>query len=662
MKKRGCKRMNLMNALLDTYNFALENDLVDNHKLSNLGHIILPIYHSNKRSSGEDIFQITIDEEGKPIGGRFLNKDELIIFPITEESITRSGSKVAPHPICDELSYLSGKIDERKNKAYLEGIDKLLEYEESNKNENMRIIGQYVKNNDILDDFLRYFMNDKDYQMNDEWQLKYEVQETSGKVRSRTLDLKKVFIEFKINKLLEADITLTRDVAIHKFYIDYINNINKNKDLTYCNILGEEEYCTDKHRGIIKRAKIISANNPKTYYGRIKSASDVYRMSFEASQKVHNMLKFFIDSDKYKKHIGENAYLVNWLAQDLDKGGIDLISDMEYEEDEVEEVTLEDLGDLISQKLGNYFLGGGGEINPQDTFYIIIIEKINDGRVSIKYFRRLSRSEAYERVRNWYKSTEWSFYDYKLKKYIGKSPSLYQIINFIYGMENNKGYMSCENKKLMRTSIERLIPCIIDSKKIPKDIMRASFNKLSNKRAFNKSWNEALNIGCSLIKKDLYDYKDLMIYHNRLEEVDFLKESRSFYYGRLIAIYEKVELDAIRGRTGDDGKNGGRITNADRLWNSMTRTPERTRFILENKIKPYMNILKRNSMGLYIFHDKLLTEITIKISELDESTNQNIGPLNEDFILGYYYQKNDFYNKKDKDLSSDNLDNKGDEQ
>lgn len=650
-----------MNALLDTYDFALENNLVDNHKLSNLGHVILPIYHSNKKSSGEDIFEITIDEEGKPIGGKFLNKDELIIFPISEDSITRSGSKIGPHAICDELSYLSDKIDENKNKEYLEGINKLLEYEENHKNENMRIIGQYVKNNNILDDFLRYHMNNKDCEINNKWQLKYEVQEPNGKIRTKSLDLKKIFITFKINKLQEADITLTRDIKIHKFYIDYINNINKNKDLTYCNILGEEEYCTDKHRGIIGMAKLVSAsNNTETYYGRIRDSKDIYHMSFEASQKVHNMLKFFLDSNKYKKYIGESAYLVNWLAQDLDKGGIDLISDMDYEEDEVEEVTLEDLGDLISQKLGDYFLGGGGEINSQGTFYILIIEKISNGRVSIKYFRRLLRSEAYERVKNWYKSTEWSFYDYKFKKYIGKSPSLYQIVNFVYGMENSKGYMSCENKKLMRTSIERLIPCIIDSKKIPRDIVRASYNKLSNKRAFNRTWNEALNIGCSLIKKDLCDYKDLMIYHNKLGEVGFLKESRSFYYGRLIAIYEKVELDAIRGRTGDDGKKGSRITNADRLWNSMTRTPERTRFILENKIKPYMNILKRNSMGIYIFYDKLITEITIKISELDENINQNIGSLNEDFILGYYYQKNDFYNKNDKDLSSNDLDNKGD--
>src|SRR5699024_1428234 len=115
------------------------------------------------------------------------------------------------------------------------------------------------------------------------------------------------------------------------FYIDYTNYINKNnEDLSYCNILGQEAYCTDKHRGIIGMAKLVSAsNNTETYYGRIKNSKDIYHMSFEASQKVHNMLKFFLDSNKYKKYIGEGAYLVNWLAQDLDKGGIDLISDMD---------------------------------------------------------------------------------------------------------------------------------------------------------------------------------------------------------------------------------------------------------------------------------------------------------------------------------------------
>src|SRR5690554_3411694 len=100
--------MSLMNALLDTYNFALDNGLVDNPELSVNGLTILPVYHSNKKAaSNEDIFEITIDKYSNAIGGRFFNKEEIIVFPITEDSITRSGSKIAPHAISDELSYLA---------------------------------------------------------------------------------------------------------------------------------------------------------------------------------------------------------------------------------------------------------------------------------------------------------------------------------------------------------------------------------------------------------------------------------------------------------------------------------------------------------------------------------------------------------------------------
>jgi CRISPR-associated protein Csd1 len=132
-----------------------------------------------------------------------------------------------------------------------------------------------------------------------------------------------------------------------------------------------------------------------------------------------------------------------------------------------------------------------------------------------------------------------------------------------------------------------------------------------------------------------------------------LVESRSFYYGNLMAIFEKIELDAIGRRDGDDEKKGKgsiqRITNSDRLWSSMIRTPERTRFILESKIKPYLNMLKRNSPGIYVFYDKLITSITLKLVELAETEGKQSGSLNEDFILGYYYQKNEFYQKKIKD-------------
>ena len=161
----------------------------------------------------------------------------------------------------------------------------------------------------------------------------------------------------------------------------------------------------------------------------------------------------------------------------------------------------------------------------------------------------------------------------------------------------------------------------------------------------------ALNIGCSLIKKHKNDYENCVINADKISEVRQLEESRSFYYGKLMAIYEKIELDAIRGRELDDDSKKAkaksyRITNSDRLWNSMIRTPERTRFVLESKIKPYMNMLKKNNPGWYVFYDKLITEITLELIRLKESNSKTNCPLNEDFILGYYYQKNTLYEKK----------------
>ena len=639
--------MTLMNALLETYDFALKNNLVDNSNLSVDGQLLLPVFHSSRRNKGDNIFEMTINSSSNVISGRFLDEDEICVFPITEDSITRSGSKIAPHAISDELSYLSRKIDFDKNKAYIAVVKEMLDYEKNHRCENFKIIGEYIVKNTVLEDFLRIYLGKKEYQIDNKFNLKFNITQDNGKIKEKSINLEKIFITFKLEKELSGDISLTRDTNLHNFYIKYVRNKNKeSKNLEYCDLTGEMDYCVERHRGVIGNAKLISiSNNDETYYGRFKNGKDVYSLSYEVSQKVHNMLKYLLENKNYNRFIGENAYVVNWLSNDLSKGGIELVSDLEDEDDfeDVEEVTMSKLGGKISQKLGEYFLGEDGKFTSKSDFYILIIEKISNGRVSVKYFRSLSRSEAYERVINWYDSIRWKFYEKD------RSPSIYQMINFVYGLENSNGYLSCENKKLSRSTIERLIPCIIDSQKLPKDIARMAFYKLSRKQSYKKKWEDALSIGCSLIKKYKNDYEDIVINPDKISEVKELEESRSYYYGRLMAIYEKIELDAIRGRIGDEdtGKSKSqRVTNSDKLWSSMIRSPERTRFILESKIRPYINILKKNNPGLYVFHDKLITKITLRIMNLNESNSMNRSPLNEDFILGYYYQKNDFYKGK----------------
>ncbi len=332
--------MSLMTALLETYNFALDSGLVDNFKLSSNGLTLMPVYHSNKKvSSNEDVFEITIDKNSQAIDGKFLDKDEIIVFPITEDSITRSGSKVAPHAISDELSYLAKKIDLKKNEKYLKGIKELLDYEKTHRCENFRIIGEYIIKNTILEDFLKFYLCNIEYSIDDKFKLSYEKVEDNGKLKEKSIDLNKVFITFKIEKEFSGDITLTRDADLHDFYIGYVRNKNSNsKELLYCDITGKLDYCIERHRGIIGNAKLISiSNHDETYYGRFKSGNDVYHISYEASQKVHNMLKYLIDNDNHSKFIGGDAYLINWLSQDLDKGGIKLLSDIEDEDDDFED-------------------------------------------------------------------------------------------------------------------------------------------------------------------------------------------------------------------------------------------------------------------------------------------------------------------------------------
>lgn len=671
--------MSLMSALLDTYDFALDNGLVDNAKLGVNGLTLLPVYHSNKKSNGEDIFELTIDENSEAVAGRFLAKGERVVFPITEDSITRSGAKVAPHAICDELSYLAKEIDPEKNKAYISGIEALLTHEESNPCQNLRIFGEYLMNHDVLKSFIACYVGKKAHIL-EESVLHVEEKDEQGKEKCKSMDLNKIFITFKLGRKNAGDLPLSNDINLHRFYIDYVREKNRTRELSYCDITGSLDYCVERHRGIIGNAKLISiSNNDETYYGRLKNGADIYHISYEASQKVHNMLKYLVDNNSHAGFLGAGAYVINWLSKELDKGGLSLLSDAQKENrpklnesqheiinddddddiPDVKEITMSELGGGTSEVLKNYFTGKGGTL-AESEFYVLIIEKISNGRVSIKHFKRLSTSDAHERIEEWYRSMEWKHFKQR------KAPTLYQIVDFLYGYEGKEGFLKCDKDTLKRSQLERLIPCMLEAKKMPRDMVRLAFNKLSRRQSYQKQWNMAMFIGCSLIKKYRKDDLNILIDPERIEEVEYLKESISFYYGRLAAVYEKVELEAVRKRDFsnvekvEEGKGEkakfGRVTNMDRLYSAMIRMPERTAFILSQRVKPYFNMIAKRSRAEHDFYERLIAEINGKIEAINELGQYKGGAVDEDFYIGYYHQKNKFYQggKKNNGSVTDN--------
>ena len=112
--------MSVLTALYKSYEYCEENGFVDRSEKIDFETVLLPIYHSNKESRDEDIIEVTLDKNAEIIFADYLEKNKKIIFPVTEESISRS-SGIAPHPLVEEISYF---VEKNKNEEYIKNLDK----------------------------------------------------------------------------------------------------------------------------------------------------------------------------------------------------------------------------------------------------------------------------------------------------------------------------------------------------------------------------------------------------------------------------------------------------------------------------------------------------------------------------------------------------------
>ena len=113
------------------------------------------------------------------------------------------------------------------------------------------------------------------------------------------------------------------------------------------------------------------------------------------------------------------------------------------------------------------------------------------------------------------------------------------------------------------------------------------------------------------------------------------KKNRSYQFGRLLAVLEKAERDAF-----DQGEK--REPNAMRLQTLYVKRPmHAAKMIIEQLKNAYY---PRLNPGSRIYYDKLIGEIMLTISECPDGEVSK--PLGEEYLLGYYLQKNALYTKK----------------
>lgn len=118
--------------------------------------------------------------------------------------------------------------------------------------------------------------------------------------------------------------------------------------------------------------------------------------------------------------------------------------------------------------------------------------------------------------------------------------------------------------------------------------------------------------------------------------LDVEKKDRSYQYGRLLAVLEKIEKDTY-------DKGDSRETNAIRMQSVFVKRPAYTTKIvleqLKNSYYPKLN------PGARIYYDKIIGQIMEIISEFDDYEYNK--PLSETYLLGYYLQQNNMYSKKE---------------
>jgi len=555
---------------------------------------LAPIGHNTIRAG----IVISINMNGEFIDAEKVNMN--IIIPVSELSSGRTSTSAInhPHPISDKLKYIINDI-------YLEN---LIEWEKSEyKDDKLIAIIKYLKRCSVIDDLKNRGL------------ITYD----SNKNLKNIDDV----VTWRIYGYGNSSVNLFEDKEImNKYQLFYIDK-KSHQEKELCYVTGESDYSTTKHlMGVVskkKTAKIISSNDKDnfTYKGRFIDEKEALSVGYIASQKAHNVLKWLVSTQGIP--MGERI-LVCWNPEGkkIPQPHSPLIRRSKEETYKPSD---------YKEKLRSILLSYKKNIGGFDEAVIVSFDASTKGRLSVSYYNEMKCSDFLERIEYWDNTCCW--YDNNYGTY---SPGLYDIVDVAFGFQRGEEDNSRieTDPKVVSQHLQRLIKCRIDKTNIPRDILNAIISKTANLQIYNAhNRRKVLFTACAVIRKYYIDSRK-EIWEMALDKD---KKDRSYQFGRLLAVFEKIERD-VYSVSGEK-----RETNAIRMQSVYVKRPAYASKILIEQLKN--SYYPKLSVGSRTYYDKLIGQIMSVISEFgDEKFNK---PLSETYLLGYYLQRNDLYTKKE---------------
>ena len=642
---------------------------------------LMPIDHAEQQVH----IEITLNCSGKFRRAEVISKETTFI-PATEASAGRTGTDPKPHGLADKLVYVvagadhsglprerestdTGKSEntarksnakEEKDPPHTLYLNQLRRWVASESDPHVEAVLRYVEGGTILKDLLKQkvLRADASGHLLTQWTgtgnppplFKF----LTAKAGQR--DQLAAVVRWRVELPdPQGDARLWLNPGVQRSWQQFVAKQAKKSQL--CMVTGEQLTPAINHPKRLRHgadgAKLISSNDCAgfTFRGRFELPEQAYGIGSSTTQKAHSALRWLIARQGYRN--GDQA-IVAWAVrgQPIPK----VIADSrEVEEQACTEISLEsiynsqpvakaesyrgDAGQLFAKKLNNLILGYRATLTDREDIVVMALDSATTGRMAITYYRELHASEFLNRIQSWHEHTAWPQNLGMGREFTG-APSPKDIGEAAYGRRAvyEKGK---KPSKLLKATIQRLLPCIIDGRAIPLDLVQSCVRRTVSrvglartKGGIEREFEFCLGIACSLLRQSRPEGQ----YDMALDEE---RKTRSYLYGRLLAVAENIERFAL------DAAGETRDTSAGRYMQRFADHPFDTWLLIAKNLKPYETRLRSKSatVGFLESRQRQLAQIG-DLFETNDFIKQ--GRLDGEFLLGYYCQRQSLHKKSSK--------------
>ncbi len=680
--------MSWLARLYETYEAVATND--------QLNESLEPYFHKHEQCH----IEVVIDGEGNFVraqslvtkvtyGKKSYWKGEETLIPITPKSLTGRTSGSAPYPLIEKIQYVAKDYPDYggSKSSYFDDYFKLLSEWVASKHSHPKIeaVAKYIAKGTVVRDLVAAnilfvaFDEDGREVLIKNWSKQGHVDEKTRKKLPKPPLLNAVnsneqgnaTIRWRVQRRDDPDDKTWNDPALIRNWIEFQKE--RNQANGFCQILGEKSFIARTHpKGIVKKvndAKLISVPTEKgylTFQGRFIEADQACTISFEASQKAHNALRWLISRGQgFQAYPKSEQIFVTWAlsGKPVIEPLEDIFAVMSREiviqpENPASNITAIDhsidAGQSFASNLKKYLKGYLAELKPTESIVVLGMDAVTKGRLGVTYYQKLLASEFFERVERWHNQFAWpqrhtvkagnSAEGKFLPVWCVCSPSPKRIMQAAYGD------ILKSNEKLAKQFLQRILSCIIEGTPFPKDIMLSSVRRASNRAAkrlpdkFSNykselaEWEKHLGVACALYKGFHMRHPDNRLRREYVMTLEEERTTRDYLFGRLLAVAERIEEVALR--VGDEN----RPTTAARLMQRFADRPSSTWRNIEMALQPYMQRLQQSRAGFLTNRKK---ELDAVISAFDATDFTDDKPLRGEFLLGYHCQRLAYRSNKD---------------